>query len=131
MVVEFELETEFLSDLLLNFFDRGIVELHHLAAISTEKMIVMFFFLGGFIKGVAIGFETLFDHAGFKQDRDIPVDRIARDLEAFFLKTLHKFIHIEMTVLALDALEKTEPFFGQTKPFVMDKPFEFFFIFYH
>ena len=131
MAVEFDFEAEFFSDLLLKFFDRGIVELHYLAAIPAEKMIVMFFLLGRFIKGIAICFEALLDHAGLEQDRDIPVDRIARDLEALFLEALHKLIHIEMAVLALDALKKTEPLLGQAEPFAADKSFEFFFIFDH
>lgn len=131
MAVEFDFEAGFFSDLLLKLLDHGIVELYHLAAIPAEKMVVMFFLLGGFIKGVAICFKTLLDHAGLKQDRDIPVNRIARDLEALFLKALHKLVHIEMPMLALDALKKAKPLLGQTEPFIADKSFEFFFVFDH
>jgi hypothetical protein len=121
MTMKFNFEIEALGNFCLELLDNGVAELDHFAAGPAIKVIVVLFLLRRFIKSIAAGLKTLLDHSGLEQDRDIPVDGIARNSEAFFLKTPHKLVDIKMPPLPPGTLEKLETLPGHAEIFPPQK----------
>jgi hypothetical protein len=119
--MEFHFKGEPVRDLSLEFFNDRIIELHDLVAGPAKKMVVMLFLPRGFIKGITARLKALFDHARLKQDRNIPVDRIAGHLQSLLSQPADEVIHVKMSFLTGDPSEKLLSFLGQTEPLGPDK----------
>lgn len=131
MAMVFQFKTVLLRNMVLRLFDLRVLELHDFLTFTADQVIMVGLGTTALIIGIAARPETLRHHACFKKDREVPVDRVPRDLQPLFLETGNKDIDIKMPALAFDPLDQFQTLPRQTASFAANKTFEFFLIFDH